>query len=155
MTVPQFDQYVVPEQVDGDTFKPHENIGHTLIVKVTEFKPSVVTPNTPDGGPAVIVDLVDLDAGNGQAVFRQVLWMGGSFVDGLKNKAPGGSEYNGRPVVIGLESRKSNSSGRSYAAPLPADPSALGRAAAYYQANGDPFAQAFTTVEVPANSPPF
>ncbi len=151
----QFDTYVPPVLEDSDEYKPHEHIGHWLIVKVMEFKPSVVTSNTPGGGPAVIVDLVDLDGAVGPVVLRKVLWMGGSFVDGLKAKAPGGAEYTGQPVVIGIESRKSASSNRPYAAPLPADPAALARAAAYYQANGDPFAQSFQTVTVAKDSPPF
>ncbi len=146
----QFDQYVAPALEDSDEYKPHEHIGATVIVKVKEFKPSVVTPNTPEGGPAVIVDLVDLDL---SAVFRNVLWMGGSFVDGLRDLAPGGAKYTGRPLVIGIESRTSKASGRKYGAPAAAEPGQLAKATAYYQANGDPFVQQFATVA--KDEPPF
>lgn len=152
MTVPQFDPYIAPEITDGDTYKPHEHIGATVIVKIADYKPSVVTANTPDGGPAVIVDLVDLDLGT---IYRDVLWMGGAFVDGMKNLAPGQPGHTGRPLVIGIESRKSKS-GRMYGAPLPATPAQIAKAGAYYQANGDPFAPQFATVPKDDNStPPF
>lgn len=146
-----FDTFTPPVITDGDMFRPHENIGHTLIVKVLELKHGVVTPNTPQGGPAVIVDLVDLDSPGAPAIYRDVLWMGGAFVDGLKELAPGGTKHTGRPVVIGIESR-TGKSGRAYAAPVAADAPALGRAGAYYQAHGDPFAPTFDTT---GDRPPF
>lgn len=151
MTTPQFDEYTAPVMEDSDEYKPQDNIGATVIVKVKEFKTGVVTSNTPDGGPAVIVDLVDLGT---NVIYRNVLWMGGSFVDGLKNLAPGAPGHTGRPVVIGIESRTSKASGRKYGAPVPAVPAQLTKATAYYQANGDPFAPVFDTTPK-ADSPPF
>jgi hypothetical protein len=149
MTAPQFETFVPPVLTEGDTFKPHEHIGAALIVKVLERKNGVVTPNTPEGGPAVIVDLVDLTDGN---VYRDVLWMGGSFVDAL-------TPYVGKgPVVIGVESRVGKS-GRAYAAPLTATPANIELAQSFYTKKGDPFVQAFATTEAApaadASNPPW
>lgn len=148
MTAPQFESYVAPVMTEGDTFKPIDNVGHVLIVQVNEHKPSIVTANSPDGGPGVVVDLVDLDAAGGPAVLRDVLWMSGAAVDGLKAHA--GTR---KPVLIAFESRKSKS-GRNYPAPIAVDAAANARAAAYYQANGDPFAAQFASPSAEAE-PPF
>lgn len=148
MTVPDFATYSAPEMTEGETFKPHENIGKPLIVQVNELKHGVVTSNTPDGGPAVIVDLVDLDGR--VEPYRDVLWMGGAVVDGLKAHA--GTR---KPVLIVFESRKSKS-GRNYASPMAVDAAGAQRASAYYAANGDPFAATFASPSPPAeDSPPF
>lgn len=144
MTSP-FETFVAPEIEDGDTFKPHEHIGAVVIVKARERKNGVVTPNTPDpGGPAVIVDLVDLTDGQ---KYLNVLWMGGAFVDAL-------TPYVGKgPVVLEIESR-TGKSGRAYGAPKAASDAQIQLATQYYTAKGDPFAQTFATVITEDTSKP-
>lgn len=147
MTIPTFDTYEQPPVEDSDLYRPIDNIGHVCIVKVREYKPSIITPNSPEGGPGVNVDLVDLDAPGGAQIFRNVLMMTGRIVDGFKAKAG-----NAMPVVVSWEQLTAKS-GRLFAGPVAAAPAQIARATAYYQANGDPFAPTFDTVA--ADSPPF
>lgn len=143
MTTPQFETYVAPAMEDSDVYKPFENYGHACIVMVKEYKPSVVTPNSADGAPAVIVDLVDMDA---ESVFRNVLMMTGAIVDGFKAHAG-----SGKPLVVSWEKRTSSSK-RTYAAPAPATPEQLKAAGEWYTKNGDPFVAKFATIDA---EPPF
>lgn len=133
MTAPTFEDFAPPAMEDSDEFKPKDNYDKPLVVKVKEHKTGIVTSNSPEGGPGVIVDLVDLSDGN---VYRNVLWMGGAVVDGLK-------QYVGKVLVIRFESRKSNS-GRTYPAPITATSEDKELAAKFYSAKGDPFAPVFT-----------
>jgi hypothetical protein len=134
MTAPQFEDYVPPVQEDSDVFRPKENFDKPLLIKVREFKQGIVTEHSPDGGEGIIVDLVDLTDGK---VYRNVLWMGGAIVDGLKAHA-------GTPkvLVIRFEKRKSNS-GRTYPSPISSTDEDKARARSYYESKGDPFAQVF------------
>ena len=135
-----FETFVPPAIEDGDQYSPKDHIGTPVIVKVRERKEGIVTPNNAVGGPGVIVDLVDLKDGN---VYRNVLWMGGAFVDAL-------TQYIGTgPVVLEIESRTSKA-GRAYAAPKAADDAQIKLAESYYTSKGDPFAQTFATVDTPA-----
>lgn len=138
MTLPQhsrFASYVPPVNPDSDTYKPYEHYGNHAICKVLEYKPEVVTPNSPNGAPAVIVDVYDL---NEKAAFRNVLMMTGAIVDGFK------PHVGGPPLVIQWEKTVGNS-GRSYARPAPAVPAAIEAAEAVYAA-GDPFADKLGTI---------
>ena len=139
----RFQKYEEPSVTQGDTYKPIDHVGATLIVKVKEHKTGIVTENSPDGGPGVIVDLVDLD---NSLVYRDVLWMGGAMVDGLK-------QYVGGMIVVEIESRKSKS-GRKYPAPIGVSDSVLKAADAYFEKNGDPFAVKLSTVK-DDDKPPF
>lgn len=145
----QFETYVPPVIEDSDEYKPRENYGHAVIVCVKEYKASVVTSNSPEGGPAVIVDVVDMDAkgdaGEG-GVYRNVLMMTGSIVDGFKAHAG-----TGKPLVVSWTKRVA-ASGRPYAVPEPATAGQLKAAEAWYAKHGDPFAQKFETVDI---EPPF
>lgn len=124
--------YTEPVQTEGDRYKPIDNIGHTVIVKVREYKPLVKTSNSPDGAPALILDIVDLDAT--QRVFREVLCMSGAVVDGLK------ASVGLDPVMITFEARKSNT-GRQYPAPAALDEVSSKRANAWWAEHGkDAFA---------------
>lgn len=144
MTAPQFDTYTPPVMEDSDEYKPFNNYGHACVVMVKEFKPLVVTPNSPNGAPAVIVDLVDM---NNDEVYRNVLMMTGAIVDGLKTRVG-----TGKPIVVSWGKRTSTS-GRTYAAPEAATPEQLTAAGAWYAKNGDPFAAKFDTVD--EATPPF
>jgi hypothetical protein len=130
MTAPTFEDYVEPVHEDSDTYKPKENYDKPLLVKVREHKTGVVTEFSPEGGEAVIVDLVDLADGN---LYKNVLWMGGAVVDGLKANAA-----SPNPLVIRFEKRKSNS-GRNYPAPAKASDEDKALAQSYYSKKGDPF----------------
>lgn len=143
MTTPQFDTYIPPVMEDSDEYKPRENYGHAVIVSVKEFKPSIITPNSPEGGPGVIVDVVDMD---NDKVYRTVLMMTGAIVDGFKTRVG-----SGKPIVVSWGKRTSKS-GRTYAAPEAATPEQLTKAGAWYAKNGDPFAAKFDTVDA---EPPF
>ena len=137
-TVPQFEEYVPPVQEDSDTFKPKENYDKPLLVKVREHKTGVITEFSPEGGEAVTVDLVDLTDGK---IYRNVLWMGGAIVDGLKMHA-------GTPKVLVIRfDKKKGASGRSYPAPAKSTDEDKARARSYYEKKGDPFAVQLTDIE--------
>jgi hypothetical protein len=140
-----FQSYAPPENTEGDRYKPIEHVGSTLVVKVLEFKPRVITENSPEGGPAVIVDVLDLES---SSTFRNVLWMSGAMVDGLKPYA--GSPL---PVVIRIEAKNSKN-GRKYPIPATAEDE-IPRASQWIKANGDPFAQQFANSPSSSATPPF
>lgn len=133
MSAPTFEDFVAPVNEDSDPYPPKDNYNKPLLVKVREHKEGIVTSNSPDGAPGVIVDLVDLSDGK---IYRNTLWMGGAVVDGLK-------QYVGKVLVIRFESRKSNS-GRTYPAPIKASDEDKTLATRYYDSKGDPFKPQFT-----------
>jgi hypothetical protein len=124
----QFGTYEEPVKAEGDSYKTRDNYGHSAIVRVTEYKQSVVTPNSPNGAPAVIVDVYDL---NNKAAYRDVLLMTGSLVDAFK------THVAKSPIVIRWEKTVA-ANGRDYARAVPAVEAAVQAAQAVY-ANGDPF----------------
>lgn len=139
MTLPQhsrFASWTPAVAAEGDQYKPREHYGNHAIVKVLEHKPEVVTPNSPNGAPAVIVDVYDL---NLKAVYRDVLMMTGAIVDTFK------PHVGGAPLVVQWEKRVAKN-GRDYAAPAPAVEAAIAAAEAVYAA-GDPFAPTLGTIE--------
>ena len=138
----QWETFEPSENVQGDTYKAIDHIGATIIVKVKELKDSIVTENSPNGAPGIIVDLFDL---KDDGVYRDVLWMGGAMVDGLK-------KYTNRLLVVQLEARKSKS-GRTYPAPVGVDPDVQTRAQKRYAEKGEPLAAEIGTVD--ADKPPF
>lgn len=139
MTLPQhsrFTAWTPAEATEGDTYKPREHYGHHAIIKVIEYKPEIVTANSPNGAPGVIVDVYDLKL---KKAFRDVLMMTGSIVDTFKTHAGGG------PLVVQWERRVAKN-GRDYPAPAPAIEAAIEAAERVY-ANGDPFAPTLGTIE--------
>lgn len=139
----QFAQFVAPEQSDGDRFIPRDNIGHVVVIKPAEHKTGIVTSNSANGTDAISADVIDLDATDGPAVYRDTLLFGGAFVDALKN-------YLGQLVVVKIESRTSKS-GRTYAVPTAVEQTDSKRAEDLFS-KGDPFAQEIKTVSA---APPF
>lgn len=141
-TLPQhsrFASWTPAENTEGDVYKPREHYGNSAIVKVVEYKPEVVTSNSPNGAPAVIVDVYDL---NKKAVFKDVLMMTGAIVDTFKTHA------GGPPLVVQWEKTIAKN-GRDYARPAPAVEAAITAAENVY-ANGDPFADKLGTIEAEA-----
>lgn len=138
MAAPQFADFVPPVQEDSDPFPPKDHYSKPLLVKVREVKPSIVTSNSPDGAPGLIVDLVDLTGRT--EPYRNVLWMGGAVVDGLK------TYVDGPPLVIRFESRKSNS-GRTYPGPVKGSDEDKALATKHYDTHGDPFAPQFADLK--------
>jgi hypothetical protein len=143
MTAPNFGAPSVPAAGDGDQYSPKDHVGAVVLVKVRERKDGIVTSNSPNGGPGVIVDLVDLGDGN---IYRDVLWMGGPFVDGLT------PHVGLDPVVIRIGSQVGKS-GRPYGTFTDA-PDMHETARSYYAAKGDPFAQTFATATPPPAAAP-
>lgn len=141
----EFSTYTAPERSEGDTFKPSEHIGHLLIIRVNEHKHIESTQHKPDGGPGVIVDVCNLD--DDAAVARDVLWMNGALVDGLRG-------YVGQHLVIKLAYEKSAKSGREYIVVKPATESDVERAKAQV-AKGDPFAPSLSTPAPQSAQAPF
>lgn len=137
-------EYTEPVREESDSFKPIEHVGSTLIVKVREYKTGIVTSNSPEGGPGVIVDLVDLDADGAPKLYSNVLWMGGAMVDGLKAHA--GKDD---PVMITIQQRKSNT-GRKYPAPAALDEVSAKQARKWWAEHED---EAFAVAD--DDSPPF
>lgn len=144
-----FADYTPPVNEEGDHYRARDNWNHTCIVMVRQYKEEIVTPNSPQGAPGVIVDLVDLD--NDQT-YRNVLMMTGAIVDGFKAHAG-----TGKPLVIWWKQARANN-GRDYPSPMPATPDQIQRATAYYTKNGDPFAVELGTVtdtQTPTVEPPY
>jgi hypothetical protein len=140
----RFTEFKEPELVKGDEYKAIDHVGATLAVKVKGYKERIVTPNSPEGGPGVIVDLVDLETSK---VYRDTLWMSGAIVDRLK-------PYVGGLLVIKFERQTSKASGRPYPCPVPVDSAGTARAEKWFADNGDPFAPKFGTV-ADNDKPPF
>lgn len=131
-----FDTYTEPETSAGDTYKPRDHYGNSAIIKVIEHKPEVITPYSPNGAPAVICDVYDL---NMKEAFRDVLMMTGALVDGFK------PHVGGNPIVIKWEKTVAKN-GRDYARAIPATDAAIEAAKAVYAA-GDPFAPTLDTIK--------
>lgn len=130
----------VPQAIaDSDEYKPIDHIHRGLIVKVLDYKPSIITPNSPDGGPGVICDMVDVVEAK---AYRNVLWMSGSIVDNLK------PHVGGNPVVIHFEPVTSKS-GRIYPGVQAGTPAEVAAATAYFNANPNVFAQSLSTLPPP------
>jgi hypothetical protein len=136
--------YTPPERTEGDSFKPSEHVGQLLIVKVVDHKHIQSTTHKPEGGPGVILNVCNLD--DDGKVARDILWMNGALVDGLKN-------YVGQTLVIKLAWAKS-ASGREYLTISPADTAEIAKAQAHV-AKGDPFAETVATVAPASAAPPF
>lgn len=134
-----FEEYVPPVSEDSDDYKPRDHYGNACIVKVREFKANITTVNGP--ADAVYADLYDLTLNE---VFRNVMLMGGAFVDGLK-------PYIGKGPLVVSWSRKTSTANRPYAMPQPATQAEIDAAKAV-MANGDPFAPAVGTIDA---EPPF
>lgn len=134
-----FEEFNPPAPQESDDYTPRENYGHSCIVKVREFRADVATVN--GSADAVYADVYDLQLGS---VARNVMLMGGAFVDAFK-------PYVGKgPLVIEWEKRTSRA-GRPYAAPKPATPDAIVKAKAVMAA-GDPFVETLSTIDA---EPPF
>ncbi len=142
VTTMGFDAFTEPAQTEGDSYRPRDHYGNSAICIVLGYKPDVITPNSPNGAPAVLVDVYDL---NVKAAFRNVLMMTGAIVDGFKPHV--GTR---KPIVIKWDKRTAKS-GRDYPAPVPATDAAINAAKAIYAA-GDPFAPEVSTV---ASEAPF
>ena len=138
-TTMNFGTYTEPDTSTGDTYKPRDHYGNSAIVKVTEHKPEVITPNSPNGAPAVICDVYDL---NLKQAFRDVLMMTGALVDGFK------PHVGKDPIVVKWEKTVAKN-GRDYARAVPAVEAAIEAAKAVY-AGGDPFAPTLGTIDAEA-----
>lgn len=135
-----FEEYVAPTPADSDDYKAAENYGRLVIVKVLEHKLGIVTPNSPNGAPGVIVNVCDVLSGG---VYRNVLMMTGAIVDGFK-------PYVGKLLVVTWDKRVATS-GRPYPSPMAATPDQITQATAVMQ-KGDPFAEKIETID---SEPPF
>lgn len=144
MTVPNFATYTTPANTEGDTYRPRDNYNHPCIVMVNEYKENVVTPNSPNGAPAVVVDLVDLHEGK---TYRDVLLMTGALVDGFRAHA--GTRV---PLVVWW-SKTMSKAGRDYATAQPGTPEHIAAATQYYATHGDPFAPKFAAPTVTEQAP--
>lgn len=134
-----FGQYIEPAAAEGDTYKPREHYGNSCIIKVTDYRESIVTSNSPNGAPGVICDVYDL---NMKETFRDVLMMTGALVDGFK------PHVGGNPIVVKWEKTVAKN-GRDYARAVPAVEAAIEAAKAVYAA-GDPFAPTLGTIDAEA-----
>lgn len=128
-----------PNENNGDSLKPSEIIDHLLIVRIRQRKEGIVTQYTPEGGPGVIVDVVDLDAVDtttgqiGPHAYGDVLWMNGAIVDNLTPNV-------GKTIAIRLV-WATGKSGRNYVSIEAADDAGKAKAGAYLTANPDPWSQ--------------
>jgi len=119
-----------PNENNGDSLKPSEIIDHLLIVRVRQRKDGIVTQYSPEGGPGVVVDVVDLADG---AVYSDVLWMNGALVDNLTPNV-------GKTVAIKLV-WVAGKNGRNYVGIQAADEAEKTRAATFLTTNPDPWQQ--------------
>jgi hypothetical protein len=123
----QFEDHTPPPaETTGDKYRPRDNYGNSAIVVAREHKESVVTPNSPNGAPALICDIYDL---NQKRAYVGVLLMGPVQRD-LRNATVG------KARVVKWERAVSN--GRDYARAAEPSPAAVDAAKNVY-ANEDPF----------------
>lgn len=123
-----FETYEEPARPESDDYKPKENYGNAAILRITEFRAQMVTVNGP--ADAVFADIYDLTLNQ---LFRNVMLMGGAFVDGLK-------PYLGKGPVVVFWQKRTSAANRPYAVPAAATPDMIKAAEAVY-AQGDPFLQ--------------
>lgn len=133
----QFGDYTEPVQTEGDTYKPYDHYEHHCVIAVREYKDKMVTSNSPDGAPGVIVDVLDLNTRN---VHRNVLMMTGAIVDGFK-------PHVGKAPIVIMWGKRIAKSGRPYACPVPASERAIEAAQKWYAEKGDPFADKPGTID--------
>lgn len=119
-----------PNENNGDSLKPSEIIGHLLIVRIRQRKDGIVTQYSPEGGPGIIVDVVDLEDG---AVYSDVLWMNGAIVDNLTPNV-------GKTIAIRLV-WIAGKNGRNYVGIEAADDTAKAKAGTFLTSNPDPWQQ--------------
>jgi hypothetical protein len=136
----EISSYTPPERTEGDSFKPSEHINQLLLVKVTDHKHIESTTHKPEGGPGVIADVCNLD--DNATVSRDILWMNGAIVDGLRS-------YVGQVLALRFGWEKSSKSGREYITIKPANEADIARAQEHV-AKGDPFAAQVSTPSSPA-----
>lgn len=146
-----------PNENNGDNLKPSEIIDHLLIVRVRQRKEGIVTQYSPDGGPGVIADVVDLDAVDtttgvvAPQAYSDVLWMNGAIVDNLTPNV--GKTIAVRFVWV------AGKNGRNYVGIEAADDASKAKAGQYLTTTPDPWAQLAdvapaTTTPAAAPTPP-
>lgn len=141
-----------PNENSGDSLKPSEIVGHQLIVRVRQRKDGIVTQYTPEGGPGIVVDVVDLDATDtatgviGPKAYSDVLWMNGALVDNLTPNV-------GKTIAVVLVWVKGKN-GREYVSIEAADDAAKAKAGAYLTSNPDPWSALDTPITGAAVSAP-
>lgn len=98
----------VKEDANPDAVRvsPRDIIDTLILVKVNEFKDSVITKHAPGGTPAIALDLVSVETGS---VALDQLWFNGALVDGFK-------DYVGEVVPCRLGWVPSKSGGYPYLA---------------------------------------
>ena len=90
--------FTPPPSQTASSFDPRTNHGKPLIVVVREFRENFTTRKFPQPKDVVIVDVVDLLAGE---IKLSVIWGGGAMVDRLKGSvAAEGAEPERLPVKI-------------------------------------------------------
>lgn len=140
-----------PNENNGDSLKPSEIVGHLLIVRIRQRKDGTVTQYTPEGGPGIVVDVVDLDATNtetgviGPIAYSDVLWMNGALVDNLTPNV-------GKTIAVKLVWVKGKS-GREYVSIDPADDAGKAKAGAYLTTTPDPWSALDTPAPAPSAPP--
>lgn len=133
-----FDDFVPPTNEDSDDYKPRDHYGNACIVKVREHKAGIATVN--GEADAIFADIHDM---NESATYRNVMLMGGAFVDAFK-------PYLGKLLVIAWE-KKTSTANRPYAVPRVATIEEIKLAEAVV-AKSDPFAETVHTIDA---EPPF
>jgi hypothetical protein len=75
-------------QGSGDVLNPADIENHTLVVCPTEFIPHIKTQFTKDGeiSPAIRVNVADLSAEGGPAIYRGVMWFNVKLYNGLRRQ---------------------------------------------------------------------
>lgn len=140
-----------PNENSGDSLKPSEIVGHNLIVRVRQRKEGIVTQYTPEGGPGIVVDVVDFDHADaetgaiGPKAFADVLWMNGALVDNLTPNV-------GKTIAVKLVWVKGKN-GREYVAIEAANDAEKAKAGAYLTATPDPWSQLADVAPAAAPAP--
>lgn len=98
--------YEPPVRVQGDRFAAQDNQNKPLIVVARQFIENAKTKHSPEGKPAVRLDVVDLLA---DTVYIDALWMSGALVDGLKPHVGAGT-----PLPVEIQQVTGASSGNPY-----------------------------------------
>lgn len=108
----------------GDSFAAQDNVDRPLIVVVREHRTGVRSQHKPEGGDAVVCDVVDLATGT---IYLDVQWMSAAVADQL-------SRYVGHALPLKITWTPSKSGGK-YLAPVALDGAELAAAQSWAQAN--------------------
>lgn len=106
-------EFVPPTRQREDELSAQHALNHPIAVKIHEVRDRVVTEHSPEGKPALMLDVWDLATNQ---VYCGVMWMNAAIVDKL-----GGLSGDGKIYPIKVIEQTPRTGGKAYYTPIPLD----------------------------------